>query len=402
MMIQTRIALYALAVATLMTLIAPATGRAQDATPQGTPTLTDSRWQPWLGCWTPVERAPRDRDIQVCIVPTATGGGARMMTFAGDQRILDDTILADGSTQTLNEVGCRGSSRSRWAKNAARLFRTTELACDGKAPQRTAGISTLEESGRWLDVQVVVVGSGDQVRARHYVRSSETPPAEIADHVRRFPDGATRAKAMVTADDVIEANAIVSHRAVEVWLSESNAQVPVNRRTLLALHGANLPAPLIDLMVARAYPKKFEVRRSGSGGSGGSFGSFFDDVAWASPFDLLFDPYAFYYSPFGSYRQFVDPALYTIGGFITVPAESNGVAPQSGSARVVNGSGYTRVEPRQPAVVAGRTSGDSSESGGSSSSSGVSSPGSDGGSASPAGYSSGGGGGGGAQIAVPR
>src|SRR4029453_14710466 len=140
------------------------TGRAQGATPQGTTTLTDSRWQPWLGCWTPVERAPRDRDIQVCIVPTADGGGVRMLTFAGDQRILDDTILADGSTQTLNEVGCRGSSRRRWAKNAAPLFRPTELACDGKTPQRTFGISTLEESGRWLDVQVVVVGMGDQVR----------------------------------------------------------------------------------------------------------------------------------------------------------------------------------------------------------------------------------------------
>jgi hypothetical protein len=397
MMTQARIAIFALPVATVMTLIAPATGRAQGATPQGTATLTDSRWQPWLGCWTPVERAPRDRDIQVCIVPTADGGGARMLTFAGDQRILDDTILADGSTQTLNEVGCRGSSRSRWAKNAARLFRTTELTCDGKAPQRTSGISTLEESGRWLDVQVVVVGMGDQVRARHYVRSSETPPAEIADQVRRLPDGATRASSSVTADDVIEANAIVSHRAVEVWLSESNAQVPVNRRTLLALHGANVPAPVIDLMVARAYPKRFEVRRSGSGGS---FGSFFDDIAWASPFDLLFDPYAFYYSPFGSYRQFVDPALYSIGGYVIVPAENNGVAQQSGNGRVVNGSGYTRVEPRQPAVVVGRTTGDSYDSGGSSSS-GVSSPSSDGGSASPAGYSSGGGGGGG-QTAVPR
>ena len=395
MMIQTRLAIFALPVATVMMLIAPATGRAQDATPQGTPSLTDSRWQPWLGCWAPVERAPRDRDIQVCIVPTADGRGARMMTFAGDQRILEDTILADGSTQTLNEVGCRGSSRSRWATNAARLFRTTELACDGKPPQQTAGISTLEESGRWLDVQVVVVGMGDQVRARHYVRSSETPPAEIADQVKRLPEAATRANARVTADDVIEANAIVSHRAVEVWLSESNAQVPVNRRTLLALHGANVPAPVIDLMVARAYPSKFEVRRSGSGGS---FGSFFDDVAWASPYDLLFDPYAFYYSPFGSYRQFVDPALYTIGGYITVPAESNGVAEQSGNARVVNGSGYTRVELRQPAVVVGRTTGDSYDSGGSSS--GVSSPSSDGGSASPAGYSSGGGGGG--QTAVPR
>jgi hypothetical protein len=188
-----------------------------------------------------------------------------------------------------------------------------------------------------------------------------------------------------------------------VWLTESSAQVPVNRHSLLALHEANMPAHLIDLMVARAYPKRFEVRRSESSGSGGFFGSFLDDAAWSSPFDLSFDPYAFYYSPFGSYRQFVDPALYSLGGYVTVPATSGGGAQQSGSARVVNGSGYTRVEPRQPPVVVGRTSdgstADSSGSAGSSSSSGGSSSASGGGSASPAGYS---GGGGGAQTAVPR
>jgi hypothetical protein len=401
MTIHSRVANFALAVSTVVALIPTAAAFAQNATSQGSPSVIDSRWQPWLGCWTPVERAPRDRDIQVCIVPTADGASARMMTFVGDQRILDETILADGSTQALSEVGCRGSSRSAWAKSATRLFRTTELACDGKAPQRTAGISTLEESNRWLDVQVVVVGDRDQVRTRHYARSAEIPPAEIADQMRGLESGVTTVKSTVTIDDVIEAHAIVSHRAVEVWLSESSAQVPVNRQALLALHDANVPPHLIDLMVARAYPKRFELRRSGSGGGGGFFGSFLDDAAWASPFDLAFDPYAFYYSPFGSYRQFVDPSLYPLGGYVTVPAPSGGATQQSGSARVVNGSGYTRVEPRQPPVVVGRTSdgstADSSGSAGSSSSSGSSASG--GGSASPAGYS---GGGGGAQTAVPR
>lgn len=397
MTIYSRVAIFALTVATV-TFIPPAAALALDETSQASPRLTDARWQPWLGCWKPVERAPRDRDIQVCIVPTADGGRARMMTFVGDQRILDETIVADGSTQALSETGCRGSSRSVWAKNAARLLRTTELSCDGKAPQRTAGISTLEESDRWLDVQVVVVGGIDQVRTRHYARSSESAPAEIADQVKGLPPRATTVNSTITADDVIEANAIVSHRAVEVWLSESSALVPVNRHMLLALHDANVPAHLIDLMVARAYPKRFEVRHAGSGGS---FGSFLDDVAFSAPFDLMFDPYAFYYSPFGSYRQFVDPTLYPLGGYVTVPGGS-GAAQQSGNARVVNGSGYTRVEPRQPAVVVGRTSdGSTSDSSGSAGSSGGSSSASDGGSASPAGYSSGGGGGGG-QTAVAR
>ncbi len=401
MPIPSRLALVATAI--MVTLAAPVPGRAQDRAPAPRQNPAAARWQPWLGCWTPVERAPRDRDIQVCIVPT-TDGGVRMATFAGDQRILDETISPDGTTQALSEPGCRGSSRSVWAKMAPRLFRTAELVCDGKTPQQTKGISALEDADHWLDVQVVVIEGRDQVRARHYVRSSEPPPAAIADQANemRRPD-AVRIDATVRPEDVTEATAIAGQRAVEVWLSESTAQVPVNKRTLLALHDSKIPAHLIDLMVARAYPTRFEVKRSGSGGGGGSFGSFMDDVLWASPFDLMFDPYAFYYSPFGSYRYFVDPTLYSLGGYVTVPAGGTGGAPQSDNARVVNGSGYTRVEPRQPPVVVGRTpgsTGDSFDSGNSSSGGGSSSGSNGGGVASPSGYSGGGGGGG--QTAVPR
>lgn len=384
-------------------LTAPAVALAQD----GTAPNNAAQWKPWLGCWIPVERTPRDQDIQVCVIPTPTGAGARLMTFAGDQRILDETILADGSTQRLAEQSCTGSSRSLWSRDSARLFRLTELACEGKSPQRTAGISTLESGDEWLDIQVVVVGGSENVRTRHYVRSAGAPPAVIADEVRALPSASTLPPATVSVEDVIEANAVVSHRAVEAWLAESRTPVPVNKHTLLALHEAKVPTHMIDLMVGLAYPKRFEIRRSGSSGSFGSFGSFSgfdDDAVWSSQADYMFDPYAFYYSPFGSYHGLVDPAYLAFGGYVTIPG-TNATAAESGPARVVNGSGYTRVEPRQPVATVGRTPGsstsDSSGSDSSSSSGSSSSSSGGGGSASPAGYSSGGDGGGG-QTAVPR
>src|SRR5262249_20956098 len=139
MMLHSRVALLAAATATALTTLAPVPGLAQGFPARAA--LVDSHWQPWLGCWTPVERAPRDPDIQVCIVPAADGSGVRMMTFAGDQRVLEETIVADGSTQTLNETDCRGSSRSQWATSGSRLFRVSELECDGKASQQTAEIA---------------------------------------------------------------------------------------------------------------------------------------------------------------------------------------------------------------------------------------------------------------------
>jgi hypothetical protein len=404
MMMYPRVALLAAATATALTALVPATGWAQGTTTR--PPLADNTWRPWLGCWTPIERAPRDVDIQVCIVPSADGSGVRMTTYAGDQQVLEETIAADGSTVPLNEADCRGSSSSRWASKGGRLFRVSELRCDGKAPQRTTEIATLEPSREWLDVQVTSVSGADHVRTRRYTRSTEPAPAAIADQLLARASDSTTDIVTIAPDDVVEAAAQTSPRAVEAWLSESTMHVPVNKRTLLAMHQANVPPHVIDLMVARAYPRHFEVRRSGSGG--GSFGSFADDdFAWIAPLDSLFYSYAgFYYSPFGSYRYFVDPSLYPLGGYTIIP--SDGVAVQnSGPGRVVNGSGYTRIEPRQPPVVVGRTSdgstGNSFESGGSSSSSGSSSGSSSSGvSASPSGYSGGGGGGGGAQTALPR
>jgi len=402
MVIQSRVGTVIRTIAVVVAMLAPAAGLAQNNPSSTSAAVKNLAWQPWLGCWTPVERAPRDRDIQVCITLGSDRQSARLTTFAGDQRLLNDSILPDGSNQTTDEDGCRGSSRSQWAKSADRLFRVTELQCDGKAPQRTAEIATFENPDEWLDVQVVFTGGRDNVRTRRYVRSTQTPPGEIGDQVRGSADRAAGVNTAIGVDDVIEANAIVSPRAVEAWLSESGARLPVRKATLVALHGANVPSNVIDLMIARAYPAHFEVRRSGGGGS---VGSFFDDVFWLSPSDLMFDPYAFYYSPFGSYNRYVDPSFYSLGGYVVVPAPSGGAVQESGTARVVNGAGYTRVEPRQPAVIVGpRPSGssaDSSNAGSSSSggSSSSSSSGASGASASSSGYSGGGGGG---QTAVPR
>src|SRR5262245_61262130 len=137
MTIQSRVATFVRITVAVTAFFVPAAGHAQVNPTAATAHLGDGRWQAWLGCWSPLERAPRDRDIQVCITPGADARGVRLTTFAGDQRILEDSILADGSTQAMHEDSCRGTTRSQWAKNAARLFRVTELECDGKASQRT-------------------------------------------------------------------------------------------------------------------------------------------------------------------------------------------------------------------------------------------------------------------------
>jgi hypothetical protein len=378
-------------VAALVFLAAPMS-TAQD---RGSNRLADARWSPWLGCWTPVERKQQDQSVQVCVLPTSDGAGVRMMTFASGQRILDEPVVADGARRGVDEEGCIGSVKSTWSRDAARVFRVSELKCQGKAPQNASAISTITSPNEWLDIQVATDGR-ESVRTRHYVRSSAEPPASIDQEIRSLRPSAISAP-NVTVDAVVEANALVSSRAVEAWLAEADARVPVNKRTLIKLADADVSKNVIDLLVALAYPEHFEIHRGGSAGSFGSLAGFDDFGLWSDPWGVSFDPFAYYYSPFGSYPGALDPYYVTVGGYVATPGGNTAAA--SGRGHVVNGSGYTQVEPRQPPPAVVRPSGDSNPDSYTASSAPTPSD-SGSGSASPSGYSSGGSGGG--QTAVPR
>ena len=54
---------------------------------------------------------------------------------------------------------------------------------------------------------------------------------------------------------------------VEAWLADSGARVVVDRRALLRLSEARISVRVIDLMVALAYPTRFEVHRATMAGS---------------------------------------------------------------------------------------------------------------------------------------
>lgn len=360
----------------------------------------DQRWTPWLGCWIPVDRRSGNQDIQVCVLPTSDGAGVSMMTFAGNQRILNEPVRADGSPQLVDEGECAGSIRHTWSRDGARVFRVTELRCEGKTLQRTSGLSTMSAQNEWLDLQVALVDGRESVRTRRYVRALGAPPAAIEEDVRRLGPARISVLKTVTVDDVLEANAMVSSRAVEAWLAEADVRVPINKRALLRLEEADIARAVIDLMVARAYPKHFEIHRRGSSSSFGSLSGFDDFGIWSDPLGFSYDPYAFYYSPFGPYYGGLNQYSLPYAGYVTIP-EPGEASSASGRGKVVNGSGYTQVEPRQPPPSARRSSADSgSDTTGSSGASSSSSSDGGGGSASPGGYSSGGSGGG--QTAVPR
>ena len=421
-------------------LLAAAPAAAQEAPPSG----FDSRWQPYLGCWKiaqenlgahPVPLAP---GTEVCVKPSGRTGVAVTTTVDG-KAVLEQTIVADGTSQKISQGDCTGTQASEWSRDGDRLFTRAEITCTGRPPRSVSGI-TLLARGYWIDAQATLVDGNQDVRVRRYERTSGGVAPAMGTPL--------------TIEDVIEASAKVQSEALEAALDEAGGTFTLDSRRLKQLADSGVAPNVIDLMVAQAFPSKFQVERRGyaSAPSVSSYGGVTTSIyggsaAYPYPFADAYDPFfypSYYYSPFAysyywgpgysfrygyPYRNYYNNYYYSgvPGGIWSSGGGSGGGggnaqpgAPGGGEGVVVPGRGYTRVRPNSPSntdssgasggaatrtrsgsggvrgVDAG-SSGSSSSSGSSGSSSSSGSPSSSSSSGSSSGGSSGGG-----RTAQPR
>jgi hypothetical protein len=425
------------ALALLLVAVGAIPARAQQA---------DPRWTPWLGCWQMLDDRVRDNnlagadavadarrrtlgkreDVTVCVTPASQSDGVLLSTRASGQPAFDQTIVADAVAHPVTEAGCTGTQRAEWSGDGRRLFAHAELTCANQPRRTISGLTLIAADGAWVDVQALDVAGRTNVRVRRYRRQA----ADRATRSSFAPAGGS-----LTIDAVKEASTKVAPAALEAALIETGARFNLNGATLVGLDEANVPAAVIDLMVALSYPEKFRVERrpdtsldlssltSADAGWGGAMGLGYPYLGLGYPyFDWSPDYYghSYYYSPFGyGYSGIYGPAYYYPGSGLagggTNPEPSAGA---DGGGRVVNGVGYTRIRPRE-AVGVESSGGDStrssrggrstvsssgySQSGGSSDGSSSGGSGSSGGGGSSSSGSGGSGGsGGGGRTAQPR
>jgi hypothetical protein len=341
-------------------------------------------------------------------------GGATFSTRVGTQTPIVQTVVPDGKDRPIAEDECKGTQRTEWSSDGLRLFAHAELTCKSdQATRRVSGLALIGPDGRWTDVQSVEIGDRESFRVRQYRRAN--------GGVTTMPNVAATA---LTLEDVKEASAKVSPRALEAALVETRASFDLTSKSLLDLNAAGVPASVVDLMVALSYPDRFVIERNAQVDRAQAplindpfmLGWAFGYPVWSDVYGLyspLYGAYSpYYYSPFAyPYLRGYNPGYYFGSGYaIDGGGGGGGVADRpSGLGRVVDGQGYTRVRPRESEpAVASRSGSASTSSGGSSSSSGGSSSSSGGssggGSVSSSGFSSGGGGGGdgGGRSAQPR
>jgi hypothetical protein len=372
----------------------------------------DARWQPWIGCWQLLDEHVRNHadltsepvsaasaparlersgaNTRVCVTPA--GQGVSLTTMIGDQRVLEDSIVADGVNHPMMDSECRGAKRSEWSRTGYRLYTTAEITCADQAPRKVSGLTMMMTGPTWVDIQLIDIEGRKNIRVRRFTRA--TPVARGA-----APFSGEHSWSVA---DVKEASARLMPEAVQAALVELGTGFNLKSKQLTELADAGVATNVIDLMIALSYPKHFVVERSVSSGGGAPYsfgGSGYGDYLGMWPWiaDAMFWPS--YYSPFAyRYWGYYDPYYVPNSGYVVIEPPGGGSTPvASGTGRVVDGRGYTRVSTResQPVSRDGSSGGSGNWSTGSSNSSG-------GGSVTSGGYSSGGGGDSGGRTAVSR
>ena len=158
-----------LMLAALLALLSSAPALAQD-----TPTAFDSRWNPYLGCWTIVQdqrghSAAGPAGTMVCVRPSGRFGVAVTTTVDG-KNVLEQTIMADGSAQPLSQGDCSGTQTSNWSRDGERLFTNVELDMRRTGRSAVSRASRCWRMGSGSTAQATVIDGDADVRLRRYRR----------------------------------------------------------------------------------------------------------------------------------------------------------------------------------------------------------------------------------------
>ena len=312
------------------------------------------------------------------------------------------TVYGDGGARPVDDGSCAGTERTLFSADRERLFNLATLQCEDGIARQASGISLLPTPNRWIDVQVIDADGEREVLVRRYRRVADETGTAVTrfglDSYAMSTSGSqSTASSSFDVEDVIEAVSIIDAAAVEAALLEANVGFDVDSALLMRLAEAEVPAPVIDVMVALSFPDYFVVDGEENTEDGRRRRSGYYPVYGYGYWSPAFAPFGF-----GSYYGYGYGYGYGYSGYGYYPGGNSNPGRGVGrfGGRVIAGQGYARVGLSQSAPggfrnVFGRRGGRSGSSVGSGGRSGGS-----GGSVSPGGRSSGRSGG--TRTAKPR
>lgn len=365
-----------------------------------TTTTVDARFQPWIGCWRPLESGvgleELDGDKQptrACVVPsTATPGSVEFLMYHRDSLMTRIVVPRPGAPVARKVDECEGVESAEWAPGNARLIFKADLACANGVRRVETGLMTMNEAGQWVQLQHLAVGKNEATSVARFRFEGETvqPAGVDMGTVRSTRSLRMMAGAPVDVSDIIGVSKMVPASLAEGWLAELGPRVALDARALVQLADGGVPGRVIDVMVALANPDKFQIGPAMTNARGVSQGpaiaslrtvrpgtinlasrsrcSIISDFcygpggmgAWGFGYRYgMMDPWGFGYnspygpgmwgynafSPWGGYGYGYNRGMFYGGGPIVIVPSGGGnsqVGDGTVRGRAVRGGGYTR------------------------------------------------------------
>ncbi len=152
--------------ATALAVMLPSVrGRAQSASGAMVP-VHETRWQPWLGCWTPTGASPMQTigaeslgsaaRTMLCIVPGATPTSVDIVNFVGGA-IVERTVVDPGRVIAKSVDDCSGTESATWSADGRRLLMRGTFTCARGVKRLESGLMSIDADGQWVQSQSVAV-----------------------------------------------------------------------------------------------------------------------------------------------------------------------------------------------------------------------------------------------------
>lgn len=261
----------------------------------------DARWQPWLGCWRPLnsgvaapmrlEASEIQRPVSeqlMCVVPGATAASVEIVNFSGGT-VTDRTAIVAGQTIAKTVDGCTGSEQSTWSADGHRLLMKGSFTCDGGLKRQESGIMSINVDGQWVQTQGISINGNSSVYVAQFVESGIavegvrgdalverpildgngqriSPPREGCTGTESVTPNADRSR-MIVKSDYVCANGL--HRVADAemirdrngeWVSVNGSTMPSGMQWLRGVAGAPVDvddvlevSKAVDVTVAEAW-----------------------------------------------------------------------------------------------------------------------------------------------------
>lgn len=407
-----------------------------------TPLPPDLTLTPWIGVWTIVDAPSEDTGTEpsakpvVEISPTEDGKGLNIRREVSQKPDVQEVVIPDGVRRPIQSKNCTGWQSSKWLPEAGLISGSSEIACNESESYSITTLRMIVSPERMIDVLTIKASGQTRIAVRHLLYSKDlTSTGEFPNQL------AMAARISISApwdlNTILKLSKMIDVSTFQAALLEKDTQLTLNPKTLKQLTAANVPKPIIDLLVAQAFPEKFFIEKNGQVAATQAVKTK-DSLSASStaPYAIIYPAYGYggYYSPY--YWSYYSPFWYGYPIYFYNGGGSGGSGGPGGPPRPSTGGqlssarGYVQITPRDTgrqavpirgqvsssgrsagyaqsvpsgggASGAGSSSSGASSGGGYSAGSGASSSGGSSGSgnASPGGYSSGSSSGG---RAVPR